>query len=186
MSLVPLDIPGLSAIYASFRTAHCFTISAVSFADNAFMPYRESRVRMTWMQRKDSLWWSCICLKQQELGKRVVRSHAARKVRIAFVESLRKIGYASDGSRLPGPAAEEKPELFGTAQLSPNRVVLNMKPAELVQQSDLLVQAILARQLWAEQGGGSAPIYGHKLPSPPKPRKQTEKQPKRTIRRINR
>jgi hypothetical protein len=75
-------------------------------------------------------------------NKRVVRSWAARRVRQAFVESLRKEGYAQDGSRIEGRGLP----LVGTVQFFPESTITKTKFKALVPQMDLVVREIIKRQ----------------------------------------
>jgi hypothetical protein len=65
-------------------------------------------------------------------------------VRQAFVESLRKQGYASDGSPLPGI---QKPALYGTAMLGAMEPILKLKSDALIERTDLLVDRIIQSQV---------------------------------------
>jgi hypothetical protein len=50
-----------------------------------------------WQARQEPFWWSVITRKDIE-NHRTVRNWVARRLRHAFVELLRKKGYAADGS----------------------------------------------------------------------------------------
>ena len=65
---------------------------------------------------------------------------------MAFVESLKSKGYASDGSRID-PKDGVAP-LFGSASIVPAVAAIKTKTPELIKQTDLLVAAIISRQPW--------------------------------------
>lgn len=58
------------------------------------------------------------------------------------MESLRKAGYARDGTRLPGSGQGN--DLVCSVQISPRPTMLQMKDEELRGQTDLLVKMIKA------------------------------------------
>lgn len=73
-----------------------------------------------------------------------MRSYSARRVRQALLESLRKAGYASDGSRLPG--TEGRASLYGTLVLGALPSILKTKRDVLLQQTDSVVAYMLRMQ----------------------------------------
>jgi hypothetical protein len=93
--------------------------------------------------RTDTLWWSAVARKNV-LNKRVLRSWASRKVRIAFVESLRKKGYASDGSPITG--SKNQSPLAGCAYFDPTEAILKTTVEELAKQTDIAVDKIIEAQ----------------------------------------
>ncbi len=56
---------------------------------------------------------------------------------MAFTESLRKRGYAPDGTRLD--KTDNIPVLFGTAQLNPVAAILKAKTEDLTKETDAAV-----------------------------------------------
>jgi hypothetical protein len=137
-----LNIPGVNAFCAKYtkKYAYASTVSKLlDFPEAALHPKFEKR----WQTRQEPLWWNVTARRDFE-HKRSVRSWVSRRVRVAFVESLRKRGYAQDGSRING-AGEP---LVGTAQFFPERPILNTKFKDLVLQTDSVVTAIINR------GGG--------------------------------
>jgi hypothetical protein len=140
--LKPVNLQGVKAFKLRFNKDYTYTISAARALEYDDTPLHTMFDRR-WKERKDSLWWSVIARWNFE-KKRVVRSWACRRLRVAFVESLRKRGYASDGSRID-EAGRELP-LVGTAQLSPELSILKIKLEALVQQTDQAVKFIIDRQ----------------------------------------
>lgn len=132
---------GELALSLKYSNSHAFTLNALKWMDNTQHQTNilAAEHLQKWAERKDSLWWSC--LSHMDVGKRTVRSHHARRVRQCFVESLRKQGYASDGSRLPG--SEEKPPLFGTVMLGANLPILKTKSDVLAKQTDRVVERLI-------------------------------------------
>lgn len=64
----------------------------------------------------------------------------SRRTRIAFVESLRKKGYNTDGTRIdPADGGEE---LYGTAQLVPRESCLLTTAEDLRKETDLVLEGI--------------------------------------------
>jgi hypothetical protein len=126
-----------------FNKDYTYTISAAQSLEHDDTPLHNLYTRK-WQERTDPLWWSVIAKWNLETNKRVIRSWACRKLRIAFVESLKKRGFASDGSRIDGTG--EEPSLIGTAQLTPELCILKTKHEYLVQQTDEAVKLIIERQ----------------------------------------
>lgn len=83
------------------------------------------------------------------VGKRTVRSWVGRRLRVAFIESLRKKGYASDGSSLPGTA--DKAPIIGTAMLGAVPAILKIKNDSLIEQTDSAVQMMIRQQQFLQQ-----------------------------------
>lgn len=92
-----------------------------------------------WEECQDPLRWSTTAKKG--FGKRCVRSWAARRLKVAFTESLRKKGYTRNGCRIGGDA---KP-LVGTAQFLFDPMILKTNHLDLVAQTDLTVEAMLSK-----------------------------------------
>ena len=134
---------GVKAFLMRFNKDYTYTISAAQSLEHDDTPLHNLFVRK-WQERTDPLWWSVIARWNLETNKRVVKSWACRRLRIAFVESLKKRGYASDGSRIDGTGRE--PPLIGTAQLTPELCILKTKHEDLVQQTDEAVKVIIKRQ----------------------------------------
>jgi hypothetical protein len=130
---------GVVAFGCRFRNLHAYTANACRL-----MEQNNSAVGriflQRWAERQDPLWWSCIAFIKGFDSKRTRRSWAARRLRTAFVESLKKQGYAANGTRLDGSG--RKP-LFGTAQLSPHEPMFKTKIEDLVKQTDIAVAAML-------------------------------------------
>ncbi|KAE8450325.1 hypothetical protein EG329_006753 [Mollisiaceae sp. DMI_Dod_QoI] len=146
-SFTPRVNGGEPAFSFRYRIAHCYTLSAIKWTENTQINFFAAHHLQRWADRKDSLWWSA--LSHITLGKRTVRSHCARRLRQAFAVSLKKEGYAPDGSRLLG--TKEKPPLYGTAMFGAVQPILNIKNDALVEQMDDVVALLLSQQPWNPQ-----------------------------------
>lgn len=127
-----------------FRKVHAYSMTATATKDFE-SNFGEDRFSRRWHERTDSLWWSVIAFKAFA-AKRVVRSHGARKLRVAFVESLKKAGVAPDGSWLEPQAQQNKDPVMGTAHMSPTVEILNGPMEDLVLETDRVVDLILRWQ----------------------------------------
>ena len=134
---------GATAYTMRYRNVRAYAISA-----SRFLEYNDaalfSKFDRRWKARTDSFWWSAIARRELDLTKRVVRSWAVRRLRIAFVESLKKAGYHKDGNPIDGSG--KTAPLCGTAQLSPTQPILKIKLEALIKQTDLAVEVILRYQ----------------------------------------
>jgi hypothetical protein len=106
------------------------------------IPNGQDRFSRRWNERTDTLWWTATAFKSFA-AKRVVRSHATRKIRLAFTESLRKKGIAPDGSRLG--QSNEAP-VIGTAAFHPETKIMSTSMEDLVLEMDQAVDRILQLQ----------------------------------------
>jgi hypothetical protein len=139
-AIFTLPLRGVNAFSARYTKQYAYVAStarSIDFPSATLQRKFENR----WQTRPDPLWWSVITRKSFA-DKRVLRSWAARRVRQAFVESLRKEGYAQDGSRI----GRQGVPLIGTAQLFPVGTIMKTNFKDLVSQTDLLVQAIIKGQ----------------------------------------
>ncbi|RDW92437.1 hypothetical protein BP5796_01831 [Coleophoma crateriformis] len=93
----------------------------------------------------------------EDAKKRVIRSHLTRKLRQAFVESLKKQGYAKDGTRLPDSTQER--DLVGTLQMSAEMALMKMRREEAQKSTDELVKAMLEVRSKARQPEGRRNIH---------------------------
>lgn len=130
--LVPLHI-GLKSLAIQTSLEPTFTVTSAPRMNGGADGKSLDVFNRRWNTRTDSLWWSAISF-LSTAKNRTVRSHAARRVRVAWVESLRKRGYAPDGSVLPG-FHNQKP-LKGTVQLSPKPAMLTTSSQEVASETD--------------------------------------------------
>ncbi|KAE9380187.1 hypothetical protein N431DRAFT_394749 [Stipitochalara longipes BDJ] len=167
----PLAVRTADAFSAKYTKEYCYvatTPPAIEYPTHALSPMFFQR----WQTRPEPFWWSVIARKDIE-NHRTVRSWVTRRLRHAFIESLRKKGYAPDGNRIDGNG---KP-LIGTAQLVPHESIKTKKFSDLVYQADLTVEAILkqrfrgqpSRMAWGQkaegQSGEKRPLYWKKKPT---------------------
>lgn len=140
-------VTGFSALYS---VEQCFLVTSSSWAINPGNCPTISHNLHRWNQRTDTLWWSAIATTKLA-PKRVVRSWAARRLRVAFVESLKKYGYFSDGSqrnRKNGSA------LKGTLQLFANHpILISILSRDLTMHMDHTVQLIINQQQELKRSG---------------------------------
>lgn len=96
------------------------------------------------MAKKEPLWISAVAFKTGGHNSRCIRSWLTRRLRLSFAESLRKNGYAHDGTPLVDN--KEPKMLFGTVQLISEPEMLNMAPDIVQHQTDKAVEEIIRLQ----------------------------------------
>lgn len=129
-----------NAFSCRFRKIHAYSVTSINWREMADVQ-GETKFSKRWNERTDSLWWTVTSYKSFA-DKRVVRTYASRKLRLAFIESLRKKGIAPDGSRLPECDQKLAP-VFGTASLHPKIDILTTRMTDLVRDTDNVVRQIL-------------------------------------------
>ncbi|CAD6502746.1 BgTH12-05336 [Blumeria graminis f. sp. triticale] len=133
----------ITAGFTIFYSRHsCYLMTSSSWAVNvgscAVAGYLLGRLS----RRTEPLWWSAIATLPVS-GKRVVRSWIARRIRIAFIESLNNRGYSADGSRIK---ADNEPPLIGTVQIFAYQpALITMKTPELKEKVDRSVQLFIEK-----------------------------------------
>jgi hypothetical protein len=167
----PLGLSQVSAFACKYSKEHCYVAPvhpAVEYPTHALHLMYVKR----WQARTEPFWWNVIARKDIE-NRKTVRSWAARRLRHAFTESLKKMGYGPDGNRLDG----EGQPLTGTAQLLPHQTIMKRKFVDLVWQTDMAVEAIIRRRNMDKpskpskgvQGRGERrPLYHKKVKGAPK------------------
>jgi hypothetical protein len=165
-----LGLPGVTAFGCRYTLQKCFLASASAFTLNTGMPFHRSRVQR-WFENTEPLWWSVIVKKDADHQKRTLRSWTNRRLRIAFTESLKKKGFAQDGSPLGGGEGQGKGPIYGTLQIKPKPEVKKASMEDLISQTDELVKKLVERQPWATKktGGGSLSRKNPKPGKPPNP-----------------
>ncbi len=136
----PLRLSQVNAFTCKYSKEYCYVASvhpAVEYPSHALHLMYARR----WQTRTEPFWWNVIARKDID-NHRTVRSWAARRLRHAFTESLKKMGYGPDGNRLDG----EGLPLVGTAQLLPHQTIMNRKFVDLVWQTDMAVKEIIKRR----------------------------------------
>jgi hypothetical protein len=158
----PLGLPTVNAFATRYSKEYCYVAPvhpAVEYPTHALHSMYVKR----WQARQEPFWWNVIARKDID-NHRTVRTWAARRLRHAFVESLRKKGYAPDGNRIDGNGQP----LIGTAQLFPHQTIMRRNFLDLVWQTDLAVDAILKRRntykpsYTGGQGQERRPLYWKK------------------------
>lgn len=126
-----------------FGTFHAYSYAGGSYLDNPqHCLYELSRKR--WLAKQDPLWVSFVAIKSKGEQSRCVRSWLARRLKNSFFESLRRKGYARDGTPLDG--GQEKEALYGTAQLLTERAMVQVGAKALQDQTDEAVDIIIQLQ----------------------------------------
>ncbi len=136
----PIGLSDLNAFAVKYSKEYCYVAPvhpAVEYPTHALHSMYVKR----WEARTEPFWWNVIARKDIN-NHRTVRTWAARRLRHAFMESLRKKGYAPDGNRIDGRGQP----LIGTAQLLPHQTIMRRKFVDLVWQTDLAVEAIIKRR----------------------------------------
>lgn len=109
-----------------------------------------------WNAKKEPLWISVVAAKHcMENNSRCVRSWLTRRLKVSFSESLRKNGYAPDGTSLGDGHGDTV--LYGTAQLFADRQMLNTSPEELDKQTSKVVDEIIRLQSVETPGRKKSP-----------------------------
>ncbi|PMD54706.1 uncharacterized protein K444DRAFT_111422 [Hyaloscypha bicolor E] len=167
-AIKPLTIPAVNAFAAKYTKEYCYVATTppqIEYPTDALFPMFVKR----WQERQEPFWWAVIARKDIE-NHRSVRSWVARRLRHAFMESLRKKGYKPDGNRIDGYGEP----LIGTAQLLPHESIIRKEYTDLVYQTDLTVEAILKRRyqykpsrmvLGQEAQEERRPLYWKKKPT---------------------
>ncbi|KAN0119587.1 hypothetical protein V8E51_001795 [Hyaloscypha variabilis] len=167
-SIKPLAVRTANAFSTKYTKEYCYvatTPPAIEYPTHALGPMFFQR----WQTRSEPFWWSVVVRKGIE-NHRTVRSWVARRLRHAFIESLRKKGYGPDGNRIDGNGEP----LIGTAQLMPNESIKTKKFSDLVKQADLTVEAIIKQRFqnkppkaaWNQKADGARrPLYSRKKPT---------------------
>ncbi|KAL2069148.1 hypothetical protein VTL71DRAFT_15486 [Oculimacula yallundae] len=160
-----------NAFSIKYRDDRVYNICATRWIETTDTNYPlKAYFAQRWENRKEPFWWSAIAFKTLE-SKRVVRSYVARKLRIAFTESLKKKGYKPDGTTLDGQGGMP---LTGTAQLTPLEAILKTKQGDLVLQTDAALQTLLAfRDRGPPQKKGRF-VQGRKAEKPKQQQQQTQ------------
>ena len=145
----PLTLPfqdptGTPAAFSwRFARFHAYTYTAVSYLDKPMNPLYNFAKRR-WDARQEPLWFSIIAKKHVGVNnRRCVRSWLARRLRAAFVHSLKKNGYAPDGTRLEGSQGDN---LLGTAQIIAEQPMIKMDKEMVQEQTDKAVLEIIKIQ----------------------------------------
>jgi hypothetical protein len=132
-----------------FGTFHAYSYAGGSYLDTPqHALYELSKKR--WLAKQEPLWASFVAVKSNGENSRCVRSWLARRLRNSFFESLRKRGYAWDGTPLEG--GQRKEALYGTVQLLTERAILKIDPKSLEEQTDKVVDKIIRLQKWNTAG----------------------------------
>jgi len=149
------------AFAVKFAVSHFFTFTTSMALQEPLNPLQKYNLKR-WETRQEPLWTSFVCVKDAA-KKVVVKTVLQRRVKGAFRESMRKYGYAQDGTRLKAMGngnnmENRKRDLVGTAQFMVERHCLKTKHEDLQKQMDDVVQVMIDRQKF---------IYGDKKPRGP-------------------
>lgn len=89
---------------------------AARYLNASSHPIRPKIIHLCGHRDKDTLWWR-VSVTQLQQSKRVVRSWAARRVRIAFEQALRQQGLDKLGKSLNSDSSLQKNNLKGTMEV---------------------------------------------------------------------
>jgi hypothetical protein len=139
-NLSPFNRPGVTNILVKYHTNPTYLYASDRF-DRAspITPEAIWADRSRWFKRTDPFWWSVLAKKDGIASKRTLRSYMARRVRDAVKESLNKRGYKSDGTRL---VEDGQPTLTGTMQIVTKSTVLTMRYADIVRETDVVIEKL--------------------------------------------
>lgn len=167
---LPVAVKAFAVKYTKSHSAFVATASQqLYFTEGPLTPKFTKR----WAECQDPLRWSTTAKKG--FGKRCVRSWAARRLKIAFTESLKKKGYTRNGSPIEG----KERSLMGTAQLLFETEILKTKYTDLLSQTDLTVEEMVRRNQndkvpnrnqstsYSKHGKATGRPQGTRDPSPP-------------------
>ncbi|PSS22080.1 hypothetical protein M430DRAFT_34087 [Amorphotheca resinae ATCC 22711] len=145
MALTVRRAMGEPAAFAwRFGKFHAYTYTASPNLEKNTHPLYEFTKRR-WNTRSEPLWVSVIAKKHTGIhNSRCVRSWLSRRLRIAVNLSLKKNGYAPDGTRLEGP--ESGNHLWGTAQFLAEQPMIKMSQEQVQEQTDKAVLEIIRLQ----------------------------------------
>lgn len=143
-----------------FGTFHAYSYSGGNYIENPLHPWHELSKRR-WSARQEPLWLSIVATKHYGEGNsRCVRSWLSRRLRISFLHSLQKNGYAPDGTPLQGSQGNDA--LYGTVQLFPERPMLQMDQKKLKEQTDKAVDEIIRLHNGRESSGSKSAGSGER------------------------
>jgi len=148
-TLPPVRLRNVTAIIAKYKNKKAYTQTAYGLAMTGH-PLKDI-AHKRWATRTDTFWWSSVANKITE-NKRVVRSWAARRMKIAFIEALTKEGFSADGSPIKG-SGQQSP-LYGTMQLIASTSILKANHEQLRTEADMILQHIIGEQTTGPWGSG--------------------------------
>lgn len=96
--------------------------------------------RNKYFKRDESLWWSVLAKKKDDLYKSTLRSRVNRRVRQAMEESFEKFGFKTDGTRLKD---DGQPALYGTVEVFVDFGVMNHPFSEITRQTDVVLNRLV-------------------------------------------
>ncbi|TAQ88936.1 hypothetical protein B7494_g2737 [Chlorociboria aeruginascens] len=162
---------GSSIVHARYTPGHAYLSDRIAQLGTESVFHK---TQLVYESRTEPLWWACSCSKNNGGNKKVVRSWIMRRLRVAFVESLKRIGYDKDGYPLEEAISEEVQEpLFATINMYAQESLAATKFTELQGEMDLLVKTIIrihrkkltndakGGQLWSRRGDRTMSNDGH-------------------------
>lgn len=123
---------------------HAISINGMRFVTQKHNPVHEMLTRR-WNTRTDPFWWHCLISASVGGPKATVRGWLRRRAAAAIIESLRKNGYAKDGSRFPSEVGASGGDLVGTATFFVGKKLCRTSWKDLQEKSDLLITKIIKK-----------------------------------------
>ncbi|OQE17889.1 hypothetical protein PENSTE_c019G01816 [Penicillium steckii] len=114
-------------------------------------PLRPKISHMWDIRSKDELWWRVNIDLQLSRYKRVIRSWAARRARLAFTQALAHHGLDTTGHPLPSASNTPPDPLLGSMEIFVLPPSLTHKVDVLQEDANYLLQVILNRKKLREQ-----------------------------------
>lgn len=143
-----LKVPSQTLSFAvKFSPLYLFTYTTTGCLQEQSPLYNFHLKR--WETRQEPLWVSFIS--NNDVGKkRVVKTMTEKRLRGAFINSVKKYGYAKDGTNLERKASGgfdgNNQDLVGTAQFISQPQLLKTKYEHLQKQMDSVVEQIIFHQ----------------------------------------
>ncbi|KAJ5241933.1 uncharacterized protein N7469_000260 [Penicillium citrinum] len=140
-----------------YNPRHTIPVVASRYLTSPGHPLRPKISHMWDNRSKDELWWRVNINLQLSQYKRVVRSWAARRARLAFRQALAHHGLDITGHPLPSNSHTPPDPLLGSMEVFVQSASLTHKFDVIQEDANYLLQVILNRKKLREQKAGSAP-----------------------------
>ena len=143
----PTPAPGTERAFMMMYANHrAYTYTSQSMKIGHEGPFKKYFAH-AWAQRQEPLWTCFVTTKfkgQEAKIKRTMRSWVVRRVRIAFMESMKRHGFTKDGE--PLKRCESMAPLCGTVQFVAQEHIVKMKMEEVAHQMDFCVKKMIDKQ----------------------------------------
>ncbi|KAJ5110141.1 hypothetical protein N7532_002786 [Penicillium argentinense] len=150
-----------------YRAIHSTPVVASRYLTASNHPIRPKIAHMYDHREKDHLWWRVNINMQIQHVTRVVRSWAARRTRVAFLQALKNNGLDHLGKVLPEAKSWQQP-LIGTMEVVVREYSLTSNFETIQQDANSLLQNILKLKHQKESLKQSSPKKGKFSSKPPR------------------